>query len=498
MAFNAKISPLQLYTTRNFAGLTESNHLSNAYMTEPAKVGAVLAYAFGTDYRYTNGNNSILSLLTGGIGNAMEIDNREYSWYLHGQNDRAIEVVANYSDGGATPGLSGSTFRVKFAEKWFSVTDLLFADDQTQVRVKEEPYQEGNGWVYTLELATSDFSAFIDPTMIAAGARFSKGFSPVEEYSAKGGSTNYATPFMLRNQLTTLRKQYEVTRSAATDVLVMELYDPSDPGKKTKLWVKLAEWVAMAQWYKELDYAYIYSEYNKNTQGYVNLKGENGRPVYIGAGLRQQIAPANVRYYNRLTYNILDEFLLDLSYQASKWGGDTKFVALTGKMGMREFSRAITEYFNGTAPNITITNNSGQFIGGKGNELVFEGNQWITAKFPNGVELTVKEFPVYDDIVKNRVLHPISKKPIESYRFTIMNFGTKNGQANIKKMDKKGSGMAMWHIAGSTDPMAGVAKSINTMRSSGIDGYQVHFLAETGLMLQDPTSCGELIFSLDA
>jgi hypothetical protein len=114
----------------------------------------------------------------------------------------------------------------------------------------------------------------------------------------------------------------------------------------------------------------------------------------------------------------------------------------------------------------------------------------------NGIELTVKEFSPYDDIVANRALHPLTKKPIESYRFTILNFGRKNGKANIRKVAMKDSEMAMWHVSGSTDPYGGVANSINTQKSSGIDGYEVHFLAQCGIMVEDPTSCGELILRI--
>ena len=67
--------------------------------------------------------------------------------------------------------------------------------------------------------------------------------------------------------------------------------------------------------------------------GMVHLKGENQRSVYHGAGLRQQISPANKRTYYKLTYELLDTFLLDLSYNANRWGGNLNFVALTGKNG---------------------------------------------------------------------------------------------------------------------------------------------------------------------
>lgn len=485
MASKTQVSPLQVYQTRDFNGLVESNHLSNAYLTEPEKVGSVLAYAFGIQ------ENNVLSLLTGGIGNTLYVSNREYDWDLHSQSERAIECAIDSPDAAGTmPGYGGQPFKIVLAEKWFEVSDNLVADDaKTQVHVIAEPYQSGNGWIYTVQLTDPNPKMFCNPEFLLTGARWSKDWSSVEEYSNKGGGHGFSTPYKLQNQLTTLRKTYKVSREAAKAVMVVELFDPADPSKKTKLWTKLAEWTAMAKWYREIDRSFIYSKYNKDSQGMVKLQGENKRPIYHGAGFREQIAPANKRYYTKLTYEILDEFLLDLSYAASKWGGDHKFVALTGKMGMREFDRAIKEYARGN--NITVTDH-GTFVTGSGAELGFTG-YFRTVTFMNGIELTVKEFPPYDDIIRNRELHPITKKPIESYRFTILNFGRKNGRSNIRKVAMKDSDMAMWHVCGSTDPMGGVASSINVQRSSGIDGYEVHFLSQCGIMVEDPTSCGELI-----
>ena len=42
MASSTKVSPLQVYPSKDFNGLTEANHLSNAYLTEPEKVGDLI------------------------------------------------------------------------------------------------------------------------------------------------------------------------------------------------------------------------------------------------------------------------------------------------------------------------------------------------------------------------------------------------------------------------------------------------------------------------
>jgi len=248
----------------------------------------------------------------------------------------------------------------------------------------------------------------------------------------------------------------------------------------------------MAKWYRELDASYLYSTMTKGDNNAISLQGENGRAVVQGAGIREQIAPANKRFYTKLTYEILDELLLDLSYAANKWGGDYKFLALTGMMGMREFDSAIKDYARGN--NITVTD-SGTFIKGDGSELEFTG-YFRTVTFMNGISLTVKQFPPYDDITRNRQLHPISQKPIESYRFTIMNFGQKDGEANICKMALKDSEMAMWTVAGSTDSTGGVANGLSVTRASGVDGYEMHFLSQSGVRIKNPLSCGELIYKV--
>ena len=211
--------------------------------------------------------------------------------------------------------------------------------------------------------------------------------------------------------------------------------------------------------------------------------------VYIGAGLLQQISPANRRYYTELTADLLEDFLTDLSYNILGTN-ERKFVAFTGEMGLREFDRVLKEKLG----SLTLVDT--KFITGSGQELTL-GGQFTTYKMTNGIELTVKHLPLYDDIVHNRINHPVSGKPVESYRFTFLDFGMRDGEANIVKVARKDRELAIWHNAGSVAPGSGYGKSVNTLRSNAKDGYSVHFLGEVGIMVKDPRACGELILDLD-
>jgi len=473
------INGLQLYKTKWHAGLTEQNHLSRAFLSEPHTMSTVVSRIFGAQ-----GANP-LQYLTSGMGRAQEIGNREYDWFLQGDDEKAIEVIGNFGDGSTTPGKYGQTFRVKFAEKWFARQEVLVADDRAyRVRVMEDPHFDGSAWVYTLKLTDPDPDSFMDPTLITAGKFFSKEYTTVPELSV-GGQTHFSTPFKMRNHMTTLRKSYTVTRSAATDVLVIQLADPENPGQTTTTWTRYAEWEAMAQWYRELEASMWYSTYSANSKGVTSMEGDNGRPVYEGAGIREQIASANKREYTELTEDIIRDFLIDLSYNVTP-ESSREFVAFTGEYGFAEFDRAMRD----AASQYTLVDSV--FVTGSGQNLNL-GGQFKTYEGLNGTRITLKHLPLYDNTIRNRQLHWKTGRPIESYRFTILDFGVHGGESNIQKVYKKGSEQIIWHTAGSIDPYANPAKSINTMRSDNKDGYSVHMLTECGVMIKNPQACGELI-----
>lgn len=248
------------------------------------------------------------------------------------------------------------------------------------------------------------------------------------------------------------------------------------------MWVNYAEWVAMSQWFNEVEKSLWYSTFSANAQGVTTTKGSNGLPVYEGAGIRQQIAPANKRTYTKLTEKIIRDFLIDLSYNVSP-DSQRKFVAFTGEYGFAEFDRAMKD----SASTFTLVDS--KFITGSGQELAL-GGQFVTYRGLNGTEITLKHLPLYDDVVDNRRLHPETGRPLESYRFTILDFGINGGESNIVKVHKKDSEFVSWYIEGSCGPM-GTKK--NSSSSSSIDGYTTHMLSECGIMIKNPTSCGELI-----
>src|SRR5690606_17067188 len=252
------------------------------------------------------------------------VDNSEFRWYLVGDLERPSVITENLETGNATPGIGGSSFQVKLGEDQFVSGEVLIPDDREfPVIVLGDPVQDGVEFIYTLQLLDGkiNLDKFIPPALLTPGREFSKDFSAYEEGSRRSGITTYNSPFEMQNRLTTHRKHYEMTGSAATDVMIIAL--KTEDGKTSYLWEDYANWIFLQQWYREIDRALVYNKVGTSP-------GENGRPVKAGAGLREQIAPANKREYTHLTENVIREFMMDLSYNVID-KNRRKFVALCGE-----------------------------------------------------------------------------------------------------------------------------------------------------------------------
>lgn len=486
---NTLLNNLQLYRGKRFSDLVDENMISNALLTKPHEVSGLLSLVFGTK---DDGVSTAIDLITGGLGKTMTIENREYEWSVMIDSEHAVNIryakyaganidATNYST--VTPGINGSPIYIGLEEKYFGPGAILSFDNVNfQVRVSGHPYQDGSTWVYECYVADGFAGSYIPGEYLLPGRQVSRIGSAYEEYSDEADIINYQTPFKMRNNLMTLRLSYDITGDAYSTVLAIALKDP-ESGKTSYLWSDYQYWIALREWKRREEKMLLFAHSNRNSDGTYNVKGSNGRPVAISAGLFEQISPSNVRYYTTLTAELLEDYLFDLCYNMLGTN-ERKFIALTGEMGMREFDRVLKE----KAASYTLIDT--KFITGSGQELTL-GGQFTTYKMLNGIELTLKRCGLFDNMELFRQLHPITGKPLMSYTFLFVDLGSRDGQANVVKVCRKGREFVQWCTGGSVIP-SGYGNSVNTLRSNSRDGYQVHFLGEEGIMLRNPLSCGIL------
>jgi hypothetical protein len=343
----------------------------------------------------------------------------------------------------------------------------------------------GGAWIYPCVLMAADSDSFVAPSLLAAGGKASKEYSPQERTLNKTyGETSYTSPFKMRNAMSFLSKTYTIPGNMHQRPLVIEMLDPKS-NKTSKIWTQYAEWEFMCQWMKEKERMLWFSKSNKQANGTYNMYGANGTPIIEGAGLREQISPSYKFHYTDFTIDYLEDVLLNLSINILP-EDQRHFVAFTGERGMVQFHRALENHAARFQPL------DSKRISGEGQNLGFKG-QYREFMGPQGIKFTLVHLPMYDNEVRNRVAHPKGGYT-ESYRYTILNMGTSGGEKNIKRVYPKGRKELMWHVAGSTSPL-GPNQSFSKGSASAVDGYQLFAQAQQGVLIANPMSCAELIYS---
>jgi hypothetical protein len=473
-----KLNVLQVSSPKDWAGLTTDNHLYSVFMNEPQMASSIVTHIFAQNMYM--GLDMFLSKYP-----AKELPHDgEYEWLLKGDDRKAVTILSYTSADMTRPGIGPTEFDLELAENFYQATDVLMFDDREfTVRIMSDGIPTGTGWTYKVKHLEPSTTHFIPPTLLAAGKRVSKERSVVSNTLSKdGGGVQFTSPFKMRNWFSTLRKKYVVPGNMQDRPLVITITAPD--GKKTNVWTRYQEMMVDWQWNIERANDLVFSKYNRNTNGTTFMKDTSGFPIYTGAGLRQQISPSYKFYYTTFTMDLLQEILFSLSENILP-EDQREFVLLTGERGMNQFHKAVEDKVALLFP-LGVDRHTGS-----GQNLGF-GGQYRTYNFPQGINVTVMNLQQYNDPVDNRLPHPDGGFT-ENYRYTIMNIGTTNGEPNIQRVYPAGRKELKWYVPGSTSPFG--PSTTNGLGSSAVDGYEVHRQGTQGIMLKNPTTCAELIFS---
>lgn len=469
-------------------GFTDSDLLAEALLTQPELANNIIRM-FGDKYH--------LQYLTQGSGRVSnkydEVGNSEFKWGVEGKSSPTFKVVGNSEVGLA--GAGHSRFILSFDRDIIPEGALLkFGSgfDTVQVRVQEVLGADSEGYRYALQINAAE-STTLAADLYAIGSECSILALVFEEGSDEAGSMQ-SFPFWLQNQTTIHRLSSGVTGSAASD----KCWVMFNAETKTKVWTSMREWRMMRDFMDYQERLRWYGVYNKDSSGKQNLRGKNGRFVKTGAGVHQQIASTNKITYSpgSLTENVVEEFMMELLAKSNQ-SENKHFFAFTGRGGFMEFKRAIKQMLS----EASLVTGSDNYLIHKvdGGKTMF-GNDYETYLGLFGCKFTIVRLGLYDDDSLQTVRHSRTGLPLESYRFTVLDFSDYDGEANISLKTKAANGinrsLLQWYTPGSTDPgqnpspKSGGAK---IMRSSAYDGYQCHMLSETAIKIANPLSCGEMI-----
>ena len=466
------------------ANLTEREHLGRALMLAPHKLMDKIGTLFAAQNFYSN--NPLSSVLKDVKGGEITINGTEWEWELMAANTRPLVVVENVEpDSNTTPGKFKRTFKIKLDENWYKTTDVISpgtSNKKYNCVIVDGPTRHGDGWVYTVKLLTQNDSDFVPVSLLKAGKTWRKGYSISGEAAEKGGSTQFSTPIALRNKLSKFRKEYRVTDYASTEVLRVALPDAN--GNLQKTWIRYADVRFMQQWYEELEYARWYSRSGDVYQ-------DNGRPYQTGPGIQEQLEDSHIHKYTYLSATLIEEYLMDIFYGRTGPGTTGRnVIGFTGEYGMLEFSRAMNDWMSKNGVIRLVKDVAKQVKSPYHTNAYAVGMQYTEYDMGNGASLTLIHNPLYDNRQIHDEIDPITGRPLESMRYTFLDFAGESGKSNIK-VTKKAGGDFFTYVCGNYGPYGPMNKTSNPAHAG--DYYEMHIGTHEGIHIEDVTKCGELI-----
>lgn len=475
------------------ATMMDSNHLGQLLKTQPARLEKVMNQIFSSrDYFSDNPLTSMLNNM-GSFG-TMELDSNSWEYEMRGASDKPAVCLENVEPiSNKKIGIGFSDVQLKLDVDWFKPGEILSPGDSGHVyllRIQHEPKRHGNGWVYTCKLVTTDFKLFLPLKYVEPGQQWTKMFSAYGEADHQDGGTHIGGSMTFKDYLGKHRKKYEVTDYAFRSVLKCTLPFVDTSGKTVMLdsWFNIVEAEFWKQWYKEIEVAAWYNRKNSSIQ---NVAGYS---VDSYSGIQEKLEDSNRTYYSEFTARKLEEFLMDIWFSRNSPGSSQRKIKIfTGEYGILAFNRAMNNLIEtrgstwacveGFNP---IEKTSSPFH----SNSYSVGYQFTKFKGPNGSEVELVHNPIYDSRIFNNEIDPITGVPVESMRFTILDFSGEGSQSNIKLVTRKDS-FNFGYVVGLLNPFK--KGNLGTI-ANAIEAYSMHASKMCGVHIEDVSKCGEMIF----
>ena len=480
----------------SWKGTTKSNHISAIYGDKPQQ-----------------GTPTMVRLMEHNFGKSLETylnrfptkyfeEDSDIVWQLIGSSRKNIPLYeARDLDGNViTTGMAGARtepFYLVFQEDWFADGNVVVGEKNEiyPLRVLGDCRIEGTLYVYKVELMGGVTSG-MPAEELQMGKRFSDDYSPVEkEGSRKVGDVRFAAPVSMRNEFSRIRIQHKVFGNQLGKKLICGIPIKDDKTGKVNTvnyWMHHVDWTIEEQFANDKNYCIIYGRSNRTSNGEYKNFGKSGNVLQTGAGIREQMEYANTYYYNDFSLKLIEDALFELSTGVLGFKNRV-FVLETGERGATLFSKAVLDYVSGwQAFSFLRGSNHPGVITSTQSELhdnaLSAGFQFVEYKAPMGVTVKINVNPIYDDPVRNKILHPLGGVA-ESYRFDIYYIGSPD-QPNIQIAKIKGEEDIRGIQRGLRDPYTG--------RRGGDMAYDedsavIHRWAVLGSLVLDPNRTLSLI-----
>lgn len=498
-----RLGKFQMVGPSNWKGLTDRNHLGSMFRQSPQKASELMVQLLAF-HRGKNLESDLMKLPL----KEFETDD-EFYWDVVGCSRRNIPLIEARTESGtvvaATDGNIGAgttPFFLVFPEDWFGDGEFIVGElnEVYQFRVLGDARMEGTNAVYKVELAGGN-TAGVPAERLLSGERFSVEAAFVEQdLSREVGAVRHTSPVSMRNEWSTIRIKDKVggdllNRKLAVGLPISKETNGRYITSTVNTWMLYEDWKLEEEFSDYKSNALAFGRSNRTQNGeYLNI-GKSGGVIKTGAGLLEQMETGNTTYYNVFSLKMIEDALYQLS--AAKLGmNERKFILRTGEYGAAQFHKAVLETVSGWTQFI-LDNNSIGVVQKVQSQLhtnsLSAGFQFTEFKAPNGVIVSVEVDPMYDDPVRNKIMHPLGG-PAMSRRYDILSIGTMD-QPNIFRCGIKGQPEQRGYQFGPfANPFTG--QTNNMYASYDEDSATIHKKATLGVCVLDPTRTMSIIPSI--
>jgi hypothetical protein len=207
-------SSLIIKKLEGFGGnFVDSDYLGAAYETgKPHIFEGTLQKIYSSRSRFF-GLKPLLSMTQ---GSTLEVPTELYRWKLQGADERTARSVENLESSNDTPGLNGTTFRIKLDIDYYHYPDVLFCEDnELPLAIVEGPIADGTGSIYLVRIQSDNPTLFVPKHLLDPGRQFNKVWTSTPAEANKWYGTMQApNTFELESQLGFFSQGIEVTDKA--------------------------------------------------------------------------------------------------------------------------------------------------------------------------------------------------------------------------------------------------------------------------------------------
>jgi len=467
----------------------DSQYLGAAYETgKPHVFMNTLMRVYSAGNRFFTAK-PLLGMTGGKPYGTVEIDTETYRWYLQGAEEKCARVVENLEASNATPGINGTTFRIKLDLDYYARPDVLLGEDSDfPVKVLEGPLQDATGNIYVVRLIGDDPARSIPTRLLEVGAEWSKAWTHVpSEYNDEFGTQQVPNSFMLESQVSAFAQKFTVTDKAWRDsgrLAVEFLYTDPRTGKEqtVKNFLPMYEAKMHDELYQSMEAQLWYGI--KETK-----PGRNGYWEKSGPGIRAQLRDGWVEYYNSLSINRIKDYLMNIFFSRTN-EADRKVVFMTGTLGSLQFHDILAAESQSF---LTVDTHMTRLLSENPRHLSY-GAQFTHYSGPEGVEVTLMKNPLYDSRKYCKRPHPLYPEfPVDSARMTVLDFGASGGENNVTMIRVKDTYRFGYH-AGTVTPTGPVkGGAVSALKA----GYDMFTEGTAGIKVTDVTRTGELIYDFE-